>query len=292
MKPAAFAYLKPENLAEALQFVADNADDGKLLAGGQSLVPAMNFRLARPETLIDISGLEALDGVNDRPEALSIGALTRHATFHKPVSDGALGRLLVKVVGHIAHYPIRQRGTFGGSLCHADPAAEWCLVATALDATMRLESSGDARDVPAEAFFRGSFTTALEPNEILTRITIPKLPDATGTGFVEFARRKGDFALAMALTTLHLEGNTIRSARVGLGGVADRALRMTEIEAALVGKPATPETFVTAGQMARDQISPRGDIHGSAEYRRDLGGALLERALAEAAEEARGAVST
>ncbi|MEP0324979.1 FAD binding domain-containing protein [Bauldia litoralis] len=286
MKPAAFSYESPSTLAEAMKLIKANAADGRVIAGGQSLVAAMNFRLARPDVLIDLNGVKELDFIEETPGELVIGAMTRHAAFHKPVCDGPLGRLLSKVVPNIAHYPIRNRGTFGGSLCHADPASEWCVVAATLDATMKIGSAAGDREVPVADFFRGSFTTAVEPGEILIAIRLPKLDAGWGTGFYEYSRRKGDFALAMALTALRVEGGAISAARVGLGGVADHGKRMADLEAALVGKPATAETFAEVGKLASTLVSPYGDIHGSAEYRRDLTATVVARALAEAADEA------
>jgi carbon-monoxide dehydrogenase medium subunit len=283
MKPAAFDYAAPATLAEAIGLLAAHGDEAKLLAGGQSLVPAMNFRLARPGMLIDLNGVAGLDFLRETPGALHIGALTRHARFHRPVCDGPLGRLLARVVANIAHYPIRQRGTFGGSLCHADPASEWCLVAATLDAVMVVQGPEGAREIAAADFFRGTFTTALAPDEILTEVRLPRLAEGWGTGFCEFSRRKGDFALAMALAAIRIEGGRIAEARLGLGAVADHARRMPEVEAVLVGQPATAETFARAAAAARDNVDPSADIHGSAEYRRDLAGTMVARALAEAA---------
>ncbi len=284
MKPAAFAYLAPKTLADAVAMLAEVQDDGKVLAGGQSLVPAMNFRLARPGTLVDLNGVAELAGVTgDSATGISIGALTRHATFHKPPFDGPLAELMAKVVRNIAHYPIRQRGTFGGSLSHADPASEWCLVAATLGATMHIASTAGTRTVPAAEFFQGTFTTALGPNEILTRIELPPLPAGWRSGFYEFSRRKGDFALAMALAALRMDGGTIREARLGVGGVADRAHKLSAVEAFLTGKPASEATFAEAAEMARGLVKVTSDIHASEAFRSDLLGTVVRRALAEAA---------
>lgn len=284
MKPAAFAYLAPKTLAEALAMLAEVQDDGKVLAGGQSLVPAMNFRLARPGTLVDLNGVAELEGVTgDSAAGISIGALTRHAAFHKPPFDGPLADLLAKVVRNIAHYPIRQRGTFGGSLSHADPASEWCLVAATLGATMHLASTAGSRAVPAAEFFMGTFTTALAADEILVRIDLPPLPAGWSSGFYEFSRRKGDFALAMALAALRIDGGTIREARLGVGGVADRPHKLAAVEDFLAGKPAGAATFAEAADMARGAVRVTSDIHASEEFRSDLLGTVVRRALAEAA---------
>ena len=253
-----------------------------MLAGGQSLVPAMNFRLARPEMLIDINDLAELGRLESGAHGLRIGALVRHAAFHRPVDDSELSRLLSRVVRHIAHYPIRQRGTFGGSLAHADPASEWCLVAATLSAEMTIASTAGERKVPAEQFFRGLFTTAVGENELLTAIDIPALPPGARGGFYEFSRRVGDYALAMALAVLVVEDGVIRWARLGLGAAADRPLRLHSVERLLEGRKAEAATFHEAAAAARDLASPSGDIHGDAAYRKDLVATVVERALTEA----------
>ena len=265
-----------------LALLDEHGDDAKILAGGQSLVPAMNFRLARPSMLIDANHLPDLSTVAVDGNHLVIGALTRHATFHKPVVDHPIGHLLSRVVRFIAHYPIRQRGTFGGSLCHADPASEWCLVAAVLDAEMLIESRAGKRRVPAREFFKGTFTTVLKPNELLTHIRLPLGTPFKG-GFYEFSRRAGDFALAMALVTLECDGSQIRAARLGLGGVADRPLRLSALETKLVGQRADESTFKAIAAEASSLITPTSDIHGTVEYRKDLIKAVLSRALIEAA---------
>jgi carbon-monoxide dehydrogenase medium subunit len=283
MKPAPFIYHRPTSVSEMLALLDEHGDDAKVLAGGQSLVAAMNFRLARPSMLIDANRLSELSTVQVDGDFLVIGALTRHATFHKPVVDHPIGRLLSRVVRFIAHYPIRQRGTFGGSLCHADPASEWCLVSTVLDAEMLIQSRAGKRSVPAREFFKGTFTTALKSNELLTHIRVPLGNRAATGGFYEFSRRAGDFALAMALVTLELDGSRIKTARLGLGGVADRPLRLDALEAKLVGQSAEASTFEAIAAEASGTITPTSDIHGSVEYRKDLIKAVLSRALSEAA---------
>src|SRR5437762_12475008 len=208
MKPAPFRYNAPKTIEEAVDTLAEVAgEDGRVLAGGQSLVPIMAFRLARPAHLVDINGVEALrrlavEGDKILGSKLSIGACVRHAAFHKPVVDGPLGRLLAKVVRHIAHYPIRTRGTFCGSIAHADPASEWCLVAAALGAEMVTRSAAGTRTILAQDFFRGIMTTALNEDELLTEVRLPVSAADSRFGFYEFNRRAGDFALGMALVSL------------------------------------------------------------------------------------------
>jgi aerobic carbon-monoxide dehydrogenase medium subunit len=282
VKAAAFDYLRPADLGEALALLATHKDDCKILAGGQSLVPAMNFRLARPALLIDINDLSELDYLRADAHHLKIGALTRHAAFHRPVVEGPLGTLLAKVVRHIAHYPIRQRGTFAGSLSHADPASEWCLVATTLRAEMVAKSARGERVIAARDFFHGTFTTALEADEVLIEIRLPAMTPDWRVGFYEFSRRAGDFALGMAVAAARVEGGTVREARLGVGGVADRAIRLGVLEDQLVGKPASSAVIDGIAREARDMIEPNGDIHASPEYRRDLIAASVKRALTEA----------
>jgi carbon-monoxide dehydrogenase medium subunit len=283
MKPAPFRYHRPTSVSDMLALLDEHGADAKVLAGGQSLVAAMNFRLARPSMLIDANDLPDLSSVTVDDNHLVIGALTRHATFHTPVVDHPIGHLLSRVVRFIAHYPIRQRGTFGGSLCHADPASEWCLVASVLDAEMLIESRSGKRRLPAREFFKGTFTTALKQNELLTHIRLPLGNPGLRGGFYEFARRAGDFALAMALVTLECDGSRIRGARLGLGGVADQPLRLGALEASLIGQRADEATFKAIAAEASSLITPTSDIHGTAEYRKDLIKAVLSRALAEAA---------
>jgi carbon-monoxide dehydrogenase medium subunit len=283
MKPAPFIYLKAWSKAEAVSLLAEHGDEGKILAGGQSLVASMNFRLARPGILIDLNTAADLDYVRPADGHLAIGALTRHAAFHAPIVDGPLGALLAKVVRHIAHYPIRQRGTFAGSLSHADPASEWCLVATVLDAEMSIASSAGVRVVRAADFFKGTFTTAIGAQDLLAEVRLPLLGPEWRSGFSEFSRRAGDFALAMSLAALKIEGGTITAARLGVGGVADRAIRLPALESELVGKQPGAALFDKIADAARDTIKPTADIHGTSEYRSDLLRAMVQRALTQAA---------
>src|SRR5215510_105961 len=197
MKPAAFRYHAPTTVAQAVALLAEVApDDGRVLAGGQSLVPTMAFRLARPAHLVDINRIAELDRLAVADGRLSIGAGVRHAAFHRPVIDGPLGRLLSFVVRHIAHYPIRTRGTFCGSLAHADPASEWCLAAVTLGVEIVVASRHGRRVIAADDFFEGMMTTALAEDELLLEARLPLLPRGTRFGFYEFSRRAGDYALA------------------------------------------------------------------------------------------------
>jgi carbon-monoxide dehydrogenase medium subunit len=282
MKPAAFDYRAPTARQAALELIAALGDDAKLLAGGQSLVPAMNFRLARPEVLIDLNRIKELDYLVAEDAVLRIGALTRHARLERPVVPGPLGGFLAGVARHIAHVPIRMRGTFAGSLAHADPAAEWCTVALALDAEIVAESMAGRRTIAASDFFQGIFATALGPDELLAEVRLPLLDAGWRTGFAELSRRAGDFALAMAAVALRLEDGRIGEARIALGGVADRPLRVPAAEQILTGAKPSPALIEAAAAQARAAAEPMADIHASAEYRRDLTGVMAKRALAQA----------
>ena len=276
MKPAPFEYHAPRTVAELCELLERHAEDGKILAGGQSLVPVMNFRLARPAKLFDINGIRELDFLRVEKKMIHIGALARHAAFHKPVVPGPTGTLLAEVVRHIAHYPIRQRGTFAGSIAHADPASEWCLVAVVLEAEIVARSVKGERVIAARDYFRGTFATALEPNEVITEVRLPVLDDSWRTGFYEYSRRAGDFALAMTAVALKSVTGKIREARIAHGGVEDRPARCAEAERALVeGK-----TPAEAAELVSQSVTPMQDLHSDAPYRKDLVRATTIRALA------------
>jgi carbon-monoxide dehydrogenase medium subunit len=284
MKPAAFQYHAPKTVDEALTILAKVApEDGRVLAGGQSLVPTMAFRLAKPAHLVDINGVEALGRLAVEAGKLSIGACVRHAAFHKPVCDGPLGKLLADVVHHIAHYPIRTRGTFCGSLAHADPASEWCAVMTALDGEIVAKSARGTRTIAARDFFQGIMTTALAEDELLAEARLPLLPADTQCGFYEFNRRAGDFAMAMAVVAYRVNGGKIAEARVAVGGAEPNPRRIAEAESALHGKAPGADTFRAAAQAAVAAIDPMVDATTNAEYRRDLVLAVTRRALERAA---------
>jgi aerobic carbon-monoxide dehydrogenase medium subunit len=284
MKPARFRYHAPKTIEEAVDTLAEVAgEDGRVLAGGQSLVPIMAFRLARPAHLVDINGVEGLRRLSVEGERLCIGACVRHAAFHTPVVKGPLGQLLATVVRHIAHYPIRTRGTFCGSIAHADPAAEWCLVATALGAEMVARRAAGVRTIPAQDFFRGIMTTALEEDELLIEARLPILPADTRFGFYEFNRRAGDFALGMALVAFRLEDGLIREPRVALGGIESQPRRIAEAEQLLAGHAAERAVFEEAAAAVASVVDPLEDVVTSATYRRDLSHTVTRRALERAA---------
>jgi carbon-monoxide dehydrogenase medium subunit len=282
MKPVSFKYFAPRTVDDALDLLAMHGEEGKILAGGQSLVPAMNFRLARPASLIDINRIDALDYVREEGGELRIGALTRHARFEAPVTGGALSAFLPRVARHIGHLPIRYRGTFCGSIAHADPASEWCLLAATLDAELVIVSRRGQRSVRPNEYFVGALSTTLEPDELLTEIRLSLLDDGWRTGFAEFSRRAGDYALAMCAAFLRFEDGRIVEARIGVGGATDRPLRIAAAEAVLTGTDGGPSIVREAGKIAAETIEPLEDIQASAGYRRDLVRAMVGRALDQA----------
>ncbi len=284
MKPAPFQYHAPKTVAEAVAVLAQVAPaDGRVLAGGQSLVPTMAFRLARPAHLVDINGIAELDHIGAQNGKLAIGACVRHAAFYQPVLEGPLGRLLSSVVRHIAHHPIRTRGTFCGSLVHADPASEWCLVAATLGAEMVAQSQSGRRVIAAADFFAGIMTTALKEDELLVEARLPLLPPDTRFGFYEFSRRAGDFAVAMALVAYRVQDNRMVEPRVGIGGAEPNPRRIAVAEQALDGQTPGPEAFAAAAEAAAGAVDAMEDSNYSAAYRRDLVRTVTRRALAQTA---------
>jgi carbon-monoxide dehydrogenase medium subunit len=282
VKPAAFDYHRVDRVEDALARLAELGEDAKVLAGGQSLVPMMNFRLVRPPALVDITRIPDLDYVLRDGDALRVGALTRHRAIETLDDPDVVGgyELLPRAARWVGHYPIRTRGTFGGSVAHADPSAEWCMLAVLLDATVVARGPDGEREIPAADFFLGFFTTALEPGELLVEVRFPRpRPHAA---IHEFARRHGDFAIVAAAAALDVDGDRISGARIVVGGVDEIPLRVEEAERALEGAAPGGEAFAEAGRAAAEAIDPAGDVHGSADYRRDLTEVLVRRALAEA----------
>jgi carbon-monoxide dehydrogenase medium subunit len=284
MKPAAFRYHAPKTIDEAVALLAEVApQDGRVLAGGQSLVPTMAFRLAKPGHLVDINGVEALKRITVADGKLTIGACVRHAAFHRPVCDGPLGKLLTDAVQHIAHYPIRNRGTFCGSLANADPASEWCLVLATLDGEVVARSAKGERVIAARDYFKGIMTTALSDDELLVEARLPLLAADTRCGFYEFSRRAGDFALAAAVGVYRLDGGKIVEPRLAVGGVEPSPRRIAQAERALEGATPGDTAFRAAAAAATAAVDPLEDITTSAEFRRDLTLAVTRRALERAA---------
>ena len=284
MKPAPFCYHAPKTIEEAIATLARVAsDDGRVLAGGQSLVPTMAFRLARPRHLVDINGVAALARLAVEDGQLCIGACVRHAAFERPVAQGPLGELLKQVVQHIAHRPIRARGTFCGSIAHADPASEWCLVAAGLGAEMVARSALGTRVIAAKDFFAGIMTTALREDELLTELRLPLLAPDVRFGFYEFNRRAGDFAIAMALVTYRLKNSAIVEPCVAVGGAEATPRRIAQAERLLDGSMPSADIFAAAADAAAKAADPLDDQQNSADYRRALVRTVVRRALARAA---------
>jgi len=284
MKPASFRYHAPKTIEEALALLAEYApDDGRVLAGGQSLVPTMAFRLARPHHLVDINGIEALRRLGVEQGRLVIGAGVRHQAFHRPVVEGPLGVLLSAVMRHIAHYPIRTRGTFCGSIAHADPASEWCLVAVTIGAEMVARSAHGTRSMAAAEYFQGVMTTALQADELLAEVRLPVLSGDTRFGFYEFNRRAGDFAMGMALVTFRLADGAIIDPHVAVGGAEAYPRRIAAAEALLTGRAPEAVVFRAAAEAASAAIDPLTDAQTDARYRRDLVATVTRRALEQAA---------
>ena len=288
MKPGQFTYHAPKTVDEAVAMLGAVAGaDGRIIAGGQSLVPAMALRLAQPAHLVDINGIAGLDRVQTEGGELVIGACVRHSAFERPVTDGPLGWLLAVVVRHIAHYPIRTRGTFCGSIAHADPASEWCLVAATLGARMVARSMRGSRSIDEPGFLQGLMSTALAPDEMLVETRLPLLGADTRCGFNEFNRRAGDFAIAMALATYRLDNNgRIVEPRIGVGAVEGSPRRIAVAEAALAGRQPGAAGFDAAAEAAALAVEPLEQDAELAGYKRDVVRAVVKRAL-EMAESSR-----
>jgi CO/xanthine dehydrogenase FAD-binding subunit len=292
VKPPPFRYSSPTTVADAVALLVEHADDDpRVLAGGQSLVPLLNFRIAAPECLVDINGLAELSFIDDRDGVLRVGAMTRQSDFERSELVSGGWPLLLEAARHIAHRQIRNRGTVGGSVAHADPAAELPAVFTALDARYRARSARGERVIESADMYLGPLMTALEPDELLTEIELMPLPARSGSAFDEFAMRHGDFALAgaAAVVTLDPEGACSAAALVLLGA-ASAPYRSADAEAVLVGRRVDAEAIAEAAELATRDIDPLGDIHGSSQYRRrimrTIAGRVIETA-ARRAEEAR-----
>jgi carbon-monoxide dehydrogenase medium subunit len=284
LKPPSFDYLRPSTVQEAVHELAEGGSC--VLAGGQSLVLELNYRHVRPARLVDVNGIAELDLLRAEGELLRVGALARHAAFEHDAADGALGRLLAEVSRHVAHPPIRSRGTMVGSLAYAHPAAEWPAVALALDAELALVSAVGDRTVPAAAFFEGPFATACRPDELVSEVRLPLLPDGTGVGFFEHRRTQASFAVVAAVAVLELDADRIRRARIAIAGGADRPLRAGRAEELLAGAPPTAERFAQAAAESAAGSRPVAEPHCSVEYRRHVIGVAVRRALEAAARDA------
>jgi CO/xanthine dehydrogenase FAD-binding subunit len=282
MKPPPFEYYRARTLEEAIALLSQYGPEAKVMAGGQSLLPMMKFRLARPSVLVDLNWVRELAYVRLANGTVACGAMARLADLESDHAR-ALCPILAEVAQHIGHPAIRHRGTVGGSLAHADPAAELPVLALALDAELVATGPQGARVIPAQDFFVALLTTSLGPAEILTEVRFPVLRPASGWGFCELSRRPGDFAMVAAAATLQVgAAGTITKARIALGAVSDRAIRCPEAEAALLGQMGGRAGFEAAAGLASAPLTPPSDVHGSSGYRRHLARVLVERALTQA----------
>jgi carbon-monoxide dehydrogenase medium subunit len=286
VKPAPFDYHAPETVADCLSLLAQHGDEAKILAGGQSLVPMLALRLARPEVLVDVNRVRELAAVRRENGSLVVGATTRHATLEKNPEIAAAAPLLARVAPHIGHFQIRNRGTLGGSLAHADPAAELPAVVRVLDAEIETAGPNGTRRIPAADFFETVFTTSLEPDELVTAVRFPVWGAGSGFAVEEMARRHGDFAIVGALAAVQVQDGRLSKLAIGLTGMGSVPERAEAVERTLTGAAITNLDLTELGVQAVADLEPPGDVHGSATYRTRVGATLVARALTHAIEEA------
>lgn len=287
MKPAPFTYAAPSTLEEAIALLAEHGDTAKLLAGGQSLMPMMNLRLARPQYIVDINRVVGLDALQERDGALAVGALTRQRSLERLPTVRQHYPLLYEATTLIGHVAIRNRGTVGGSIAHADPAAELPAVLLAHGGSVQIQGPRGTRQLAADQFFRTYLTTALEPDEILTEVRFPRWPAGTGWCFLEESRRHGDFAMVGVAVLLTLDAaRQCSQVAVALCGVDDTPHTVAAAPTLLLGRPLDEARLRDVAQAAASEIAPDSDIHASAEFRRHLSAVLTQRALRKAAERA------
>jgi len=282
MKPASFDYVRAESVEHAVQALAQADSDGKVIAGGQSLMPMMNFRLVKPSVLVDINRIPGLDRIEQRGSRLALGALVRHRMTAADRLIATQIPVLHHAMKHVAHLTVRNRGTFCGSVCHADPAAEMPMMTLLLNGAIQIASPRGTRVVAAEDFFVSSLVTCLESDEVVTEIEIDTFPAGTGWGFEEFARRHGDYALAAVAVTMARRDGVVSAPRIALMGVGEMPMRMSALETMIEGRELTDDLISEAVVVLRDEIAPNSDLHGSADYRRHLAAALTRRALSAA----------
>ena len=283
MKPAKFDYFAPGTLEEALELLAQHGPDAKVLAGGQSLMPMMNLRLVRPAVVIDVNRIEGLSGVSAADGTVTIGALTRQRDLER--SDAIRGAfpMMTAAISHIGHFQIRNRGTIGGSLAHADPAAELPAICTALDAELVLADSNGTQTIAASKFVVAPLITSLAPEQLLTEIRLPMLGDDWRWGFREVSRREGDFALVGSVAMLRTDGNDVcQEARITMFAVGDGPVRMSAAEQSLVGRVVDDAARREAAALVSEAVTPGSDIHASSEYRKEVSAVMARRALEDA----------
>jgi aerobic carbon-monoxide dehydrogenase medium subunit len=287
MKLPPVEYEAPETVTEAVDLLAEQQDEASVLAGGQSLIPLLAFRLARPAVLIDINGIDELSGVSAADGWTAIGAMTREYMAEESELVAGTVPLLAAALPFIGHEAIRSRGTIGGSLAHSDPAGELPAVARALDAELVVRSKSGERVVPAAEWFEGYFMTARRPDELLVQVRFPTAEPGTGISFLEVARRHGDFAIVGLAASLTLADGAITNARLALSGVSDVPVRATAAEDLLMGERPSADLFDAAAHRATDDVNPPADLNGSSDYRKTIAAALLRRGLQAAADNAR-----
>jgi len=286
MKLPPFDYEAPQTVSEAVELLAEHGDEASVLAGGQSLIPLLALRLARPAVLIDINGIAELSGVSATNGWMAIGAMTREYVAEESESVADAVPLLAAALPLIGHEAIRSRGTIGGSLAHADPAGELPAVARALDAQFVVRGPSGMRIIPAEEWFEGFFTTSRRPDELLVEVRFPTAGRGTGVSFQEVARRHGDFAIVGLAASMTLSDGAISDARLAFAGFADVPVRATAAEDLLVGQRPSTELFDEAARRATDDADPPADLQGSSEYRKTVAAALVRRGLRAAADHA------
>jgi aerobic carbon-monoxide dehydrogenase medium subunit len=285
VKPAAVQYARPDDVREAVSLLAEHGGDAKVLAGGQSLVPLMSFRLARPSILVDINRIAGLDGIEVQNGSLLIGAMTRQRDVELSDVVAAAVPLLPQVLRYVGHVAIRNRGTVGGSLAHADPAAELPALVTALGGEMVVEGPNGSRSIAAEDYFVGTFTTSMAHDEVLVGVRLPRLPAATGVAVEELARRHGDFAIVGAMAAVHRAADgSVDLVRVAASGVDSVPVRLHAAEEVLAGAQPSPDAIDAAAATVAASIHPTDDVHAPASYRRDMAQLLVKRALGAAVE--------
>ena len=288
MIPGSFDYHSPTTLEEAVALLGEHGENAKILAGGQSLIPAMRFRLAMPETLIDINRLTGLDAVSQNNGFLVIGGLTRESALEESALVQESYPLLADTARVIADPLVRNMATVGGNLAHADPANDHPATMLAYNAEIVVHGPKGTRTIPIDEFFVGLFETALEPNEILTEIHIPAPGMDSGGAYVKVERKVGDYAISAVAVQLTMDGDTVASARIGLTNVSPVPMRATDAEQALTGQTVTDEVLESAGKAAAAQCDPSADLRGSVDYKRDLTRVLVKRAIRKAVERATG----
>jgi carbon-monoxide dehydrogenase medium subunit len=282
MKPAPFDFVRPSTISEVSEVLAASGGDGKIIAGGQSLMPMINFRLVKPSVLVDINGIPSLSQIEPKGDRLRLGATVRHyMTAADPFIEKRIP-ILHEAMHHVAHLTVRNRGTFCGSVCHADPAAEMPMMTLLLNGQVTARSVRGERQIAAPDFFQGSLMNSLEQDEFVTSIEIDTLSADTGWAFEEFAKRHGDFALSCVATTMRMRDGKASDVRFAMMGVGDTPLRLGSVEALIEGREVTPGLMGEVAELLNDTLQPNTDLHASADYRRHLSGALARRALVAA----------